>query len=156
MKWIGIAGITFGADFAAKRYLERTKKLTDEPEEYFGGRLLVRRYTNEGSLFEKLIGKPKIARHLSAAAFGAIVAGFLYNLGKPGRTLKKLGYSLMLGGGGSNFFDRCTRDGVTDYLSIAPKKYPWIRNIVFNLGDVAIFSGLFFTILGILFGKNKD
>lgn len=156
MKWLGIAGGTFAVDFAAKRYLERTRKLTDEPTEHLGGFLLVRRYTNEGSIFEKLVGKPKIARNLSAVAFGAILAGFLHILFKPGRTLVKLGYALMAGGGASNFFDRCTRDGVTDYLSIAPKKCSWVRNIVFNLGDVAIFSGLFFATLGILFGKNKD
>ena len=156
MKWPVIAAGTFGVDFAAKRYLERKMKITDEPIELLGGRVLIRRYTNEGSIFEKLVGKPKIARNLSAAAFGAIIAGFFYNIGKPGRKLKKLGYSLMLGGGGSNFFDRCTRDGVTDYLSISPKKYSWVRNIVFNLADVAIFAGLLFAVLGILFGKHDQ
>ncbi len=156
MKWLGLAAGVFGIDFAAKRYLERKMKITDEPKELLGGRILIRRYTNEGSIFEKLVGKPKIARNLSTAAFGAVAAGFLRNIGKPGRTLKKLGYSLMLGGGASNFFDRCTRDGVTDYLSVAPKKSGWVRNVVFNLGDVAIFSGLFFATLGILFGKHND
>ena len=156
LKWPCISAGTFAADYAAKRYLERTRKITDEPTEYLDGRILVRRYTNEGSIFEKLVGRPKLARNLSAVAFGAVLAGFLHNLFKPGRTLMKLGYALMLGGGASNFFDRCTRDGVTDYLSIAPKKHSWVRNVVFNLADVAIFSGLFFATLGILFGKNKD
>ena len=154
MKWLGIAGLTFGTDYAIKRYLERKRKVTDEPKELFEGKVLVRRHTNEGGAMDRLIGRPKLVRNLSAAAFGGIVGSFLHVVGKPGRTLQKLGLALMLGGGASNFYDRCTRDGVTDYLSVVPKKDSWVKNVIFNLADVAIFGGLFFTIIGILFGKK--
>lgn len=155
MKWLGIAGLVFGADFAAKRHLEKTRKITDEPREHFGGFVLVRRYTNPGGIMERFAGNPRIVRYLSAAAFGSVAWAFLRSLTKRGQSLKKFGLALMAGGGASNFYDRCTQDGVTDYLSVSPKRFPWVRNVVFNLADVAIFAGAFFTILGVLFGKKE-
>jgi len=65
---------------------------------------------------------------------------FGFVLAKKSRTtasrLARFGFSLLTGGSGSNLYDRYRRGYVVDYFTF--KKIP---RIVFNLGDLAIFTG---------------
>ena len=61
--------------------------------------------------------------------------------------LQKAGLSMMLGGAGSNAFERIKYGKVTDYIrfNVGTQKF---RNVVYNMGDFAVFAGTLFLILG--------
>jgi len=58
-------------------------------------------------------------------------------------------YSLLIGGGGSNIFDRLTSGRVTDFLNMGIGS---LRSGIFNFADVAILFG-FILLLSTLFKK---
>lgn len=72
-------------------------------------------------------------------AITSALAGILYCLlQQPGRTVQKLGVSLLIGGSLSNLYDRWARGYVVDYFSI---RLGWLKKVVLNLGDVFVFAG---------------
>ena len=54
-----------------------------------------------------------------------------------------IGYTLLLGGGISNFIDRMKKGSVTDYVRFPKFPVKKISELVFNLSDFGIFAGVF-------------
>ena len=67
------------------------------------------------------------------------------------RLLLKLGLSLLAGGALSNLADHLIRGYVVDYIYV-----PWkfLKKIIFNLADAAVFLGVLFCALSELFRKR--
>lgn len=111
------------------------------PIELFGGRVHIKRAHNPGLIMGILGKKQAVANALSITAMAAV---FVYTFS---RCLKgmafaaKIGWTLILGGGIANIYDRIKHKYVTDYVSfprIFPKK---IRKLIYNIGDFCVFTG---------------
>ena len=66
---------------------------------------------------------------------------------RQGKVYLRLAYSLILGGGFSNLYDRLTLGYVVDYFRFSKMPKP-IRKLVFNFADIAVFLGGFLVLLG--------
>jgi signal peptidase II len=64
-----------------------------------------------------------------------------------------IAYSLVLGGGISNIYDRLLYGSVVDFLNLG---IGGLRTGIFNVADMAIMTGLFLLLPTILRGKPKD
>lgn len=69
---------------------------------------------------------------------------------------KKLGLSLIVGGGISNVADRLRKGYVLDYFSLDLPGCKWLKNTIFNLGDVFIFVGTFLTVIAAIGKEGKQ
>jgi len=106
----------------------------------YNGNVILRKYHNEGMALQSLSRYPWTVRLLNGAAV-LMTGAFLRHLRrKKGFIGLKLGFSLILGGGLSNLFDRFTKGYVVDYFSI---KFPNkdLEKLVFNLADMFVFLG---------------
>jgi len=66
-----------------------------------------------------------------------------------------LGLSLLLGGGGSNLYDRITKGYVVDYFSFRTP-WRWLNRIVFNISDFCIFFGSIFVAIASLIKQYQS
>lgn len=125
-------------DLAVKKYIERHYSYTDE-KNILHGLVTVQRSSNRGAFLGILRNCGKVLKIatgvLIALLFIIYVLAFVMKRG--GR--EKLAYALILGGAVSNEYDRIKKGSVTDYFSI---NLPFIKRIVFNLGDFSIFTGI--------------
>ncbi len=60
-------------------------------------------------------------------------------------------FSLIIGGGGSNLYDRLLYGKVVDFMNMG---FPKLRTGIFNVADVAIMIGLFMLILAMLTNRG--
>ncbi|KAA0257311.1 signal peptidase II [Deferribacter autotrophicus] len=67
--------------------------------------------------------------------------------------LRKLSYSLILGGALGNFIDRLFIGKVVDFLDFYISSYHWPA---FNVADSSISIGIFFLILDMVINKKED
>ena len=151
--WFIAAAAAAGADLAAKHYIDR-EFTEDEKRETAGGKVVITKYENKGGALGLLGDRPDLLKAVSAAGLGSAAAHL--KDAQDGRRpwLVRLGLALITGGGISNVGERIARGKVTDYL-VFPKTPKFMNKIVFNLGDLAIFSGIFITLLGELFSKKR-
>ena len=140
------AGLICGLDQLIKHRIDAAPK--EELERpVAGGRFIVTRFHNDGAL----LGFLKEQKPLLDMLSGAAAAGLIYSLFKAvtGKAsfLKRLSLTLAAGGAASNMFDRAFHGRVTDYFRITflGKR---IRNIIFNISDIAIITGAFLEIPG--------
>lgn len=143
----------FGADCLIKQYIETNKMMNGE-EAVFGGRIVITRYHNKGAFLNFLDKKPNLILVLSSALLGMLLLGLAVLVPKKENGLLKWGMALLTAGALSNVCDRASKGYVVDYFSIRCKKLKQLQNIVFNIGDFAIFIGAFLTAAGALFKKN--
>lgn len=155
MIFLILIAAVFGVDYAVKKYVEEHKK-EGQKERILGGRILVHRMSNYGAAGSLLENKPKAVKWLSSIAMLLTGIQFFRELFKKGNAGVKLCYSLILGGGLSNLYDRIKKGAVTDYFSFCvPVKK--LRNLVFNISDMFILVGsavLF--VLQLKKGKPED
>lgn len=78
-----------------------------------------------------------IIKYIPLLISGIVFLFFSFLLPKK-RPFSKLSLSLILGGALSNLYDRFKRGYVVDYFSF---RYKVLEKIVFNLGDIFIFTG---------------
>lgn len=150
MGYATIAAGIFAGDFFMKKRME-DRLGEGEKREACGGKILLRKYHNNGAALNFMEKRPKVLKVFCGCLM--LTLGILWFLlwkkkENPGILL---GMSLILGGGASNLFDRLTKGHVIDYFSF---KTPWTRlnRIVFNLSDMFIFLG---SLLVVLFGVRK-
>ena len=139
MIYLIILVCVFLLDFAVKRKIEQEKTLGQE-EKIAGGAILVRKLHNYGVAGGKLKNQGIWIRRISGLLM-CLMGGHLISLIiRKGSSGMKLAYSLILGGGLSNFVDRCTKGYVTDYFSF---NVPWkkLKRLEFNLSDLFIILG---------------
>lgn len=111
-------------------------------------------YHNKGVALNFLQEHVKTVKIVTGTLIGLllVILGFL--IGRKKGFLCKLGLSLMVGGALSNFLDRMKNGDVFDYFSINHGRK--LKNIVFNIADVAVFLGGLILAIGEIFcSKNK-
>lgn len=141
--------VVFFGDFLLKKYIE-THMEPGKSREICGGRLLLRRYHNYGAALNFLEKRPGLVRNFCGMLLMALGVVWFLLLRKKDNPAVLLGISLLLGGGGSNLYDRIARGYVVDYFSF---RTPWKRlnQIVFNISDFCIFLG---AVLAAVAGKK--
>jgi len=154
LKWIlTVAGTSF-ADLAAKHYVHSSYKIGEE-KTAAQGNIVITRYENKGAMLGLLKDNQDVLKWLSAAGLGASAASLRSSVAHRRPWAEKLGMALLTGGAISNVGERTVRGCVTDYFRF-PKAPKTLSKIVFNLGDIAIFAGIFLSIAGDIHSKIKN
>ena len=139
------AGVFLG-DLWLKGWVE--KKISgDECRPLLSGKLILRKHHNRGAMLNAGQERHPLIAALSLTLTAAVVVFFLLSLGHRGNNILRVGLSLLLGGAFSNTYDRLRRRYVVDYLSFGVK-WPWLRDIIFNLSDFCIMIGALLAALG--------
>lgn len=127
------------SDLAIKSAIEEADP-KDFPKDLEGtkGFITLRRSHNYGLPMGALRDKPELVKLIPLAVLSAVAGVFLWLFPRKGHGPEKVGAALVLGGGLSNLYDRMKRGYVVDYFSVRVEK---LKEIVFNLGDIAIFLG---------------
>jgi len=153
LKYISTAIIIFTLDQCFKDCVENWSA-TRKQLPLAGRFLTLRKHHNRGlpmNIAEEHQGKIAKVSLITTIIMSIYFAYVLFSDGKP---LEKAGLSLEIGGAFSNTYDRLNRKYVVDYFSF---NYPeFLKKIVFNIGDIAIFVGAFLTLLSSLFTRKKD
>lgn len=134
-----VALTIFLGDLFSKKYMESHMKL-GEKREICKGRILLRRYHNYGAIFNLLEKRPQIVKIFCGGLLLVLGIFWVLLLRKRENPCLKLGLSFLLGGGGSNLYDRFSRGYVVDYFSFQTP-WKWLNRIVFNISDFFIFIG---------------
>jgi signal peptidase II len=143
MLYILIAIIIVASENQIKNYIDKNLK-DGEGQEILNGRIIISKYHNKGAFLNFMENKKEIVKTVSCIFLGLLLLLFTFMLPKKGNKLFKLGLSLVLGGAVSNVSDRFLRGYVVDYFSFNYKK---LKNIIFNLADIAIILGSFLIFL---------
>lgn len=131
-------------DLAVKNRIE--KRYTKDSYKYIlGGAVKIHRCENKGCFLGFMNKRSGIVRAVSLLITLFCALLFCVLLSKKGMNVKKAGLALVLGGAVSNEYDRIKKGSVTDYFSI---NLPFLKRIVFNLGDMSIFAGVILLVLG--------
>lgn len=143
--WALLAMAIFIIDLLIKNHIERMEIDGEQP--FFGGKLLLRRYHNQGAFLNVGERNRGLMAVLSLVLTLGITVLFLVTFTCKGSRLLKAGLVLLLGGAYSNTYDRLVRRYVVDYVSF-PVKNKKIRNIVFNISDFCIMIGALLMVIG--------
>lgn len=145
-----VAAAVFAGDFFLKRHIEAHIE-QGENRPICKGWVLLRKYHNRGAVLNFLDRRPGVVRNLCGGLLLLLGLAWFVLLRRKDNPGMLLGLSLLLGGGGSNFYDRLTKGYVVDYFSF---RMPWKRlsRIVFNISDFCIFLGSIFLAAG---GKGR-
>ena len=141
----------FLLDYNLKSYTN-SHRIQGTEDQYFGGRLILRNCHNGEGGFGLFKKNPKLGTEISAVVLICVAWEFVKTFFTKGFALMKLGLSLVLGAGASNFYDRITKGYVTDYFSLGVKNKK-VRNTVFNLSGMFIFAGAVIYVIGYLTSK---
>ena len=150
MIYIMIAVLIAFTEYLIKNYIE-AKIQKGEKYDILNGKITINKLYNKGAFLNLLENKKEIVKTISCTFLGLLLLLFAITLPKKGNKLMKLGLSLIVGGAISNVSDRCLRGYVVDYFSINSKRFKKLKNIVFNLADMAIFLGGLLVILSSIF-----
>ena len=139
MGYLCIVALIFAGELGIKNYVEN-KRNAGEEKEICKGRILLRKYHNNGACMNLGEKKSNVVAGLSLILTAALALVFLFTLTRHGNGWLKAGLSLLLGGAFSNTYDRLKRKYVVDYFSFGVKWAP-LRAIVFNISDFCILIG---------------
>lgn len=142
MHYLIIVLTVFFTDHTIKEKIEKAEPMIEK--ELAGGRVRLTRYHNEGAFHNLLEHKKQLLLALSGLLFGMLLLLAVCIWPKQGRKTAKLGLALLLGGAGSNLYDRIHRGYVVDYFYFCSGKR---RHLVYNISDFAIAIGSLLTAL---------
>jgi len=134
--------VSIGCDQATKRIA--THELRDVPSQSFLGDTFRLVYAENPGAFLGMGGtfSPQLRFWGFTVMVGTLLLGALGYLILRGRglpTLSAAGLALLIGGGGSNWYDRLVNDGrVVDFLNLGIGS---LRTGIFNVADIAIMAG---------------
>lgn len=148
MRYVLAAAGIFGLDAWLKQRMDQNLKPGVE-RPVLKGRVILRKYYNKGAALDALDRWPGVVKGVSAAVL-MLLCAFGLAFGKKEKGGFRLGFSMVIGGGASNLWDRWKLGHVVDYFSFQ-SRFPRIRRIVFNLSDMCIFLG---TLLMAVFHKK--
>lgn len=134
----------FTGELWIKNRIENTREMGEETP-LAGGRIIVRRYHNEGAFLNMGEKRRAVVAAVSVLLCVILSIFFLMTLTRAGNGLLKTGLSLLLGGSYSNTYDRLKRKYVVDYFSFGKKGKP--GKVVFNLSDFCILIGALLIVL---------
>lgn len=156
MTFLMIMAAVFAAEYAIKEYVN-TSRLQGTRKELPGGRVVLQNVHNKGTALGWLRLKREEHMELSAMVLGSVGGSFVSQLLHRGRFLKKLGLSLILGGGISNYAERRKCGYVTDYVGIKLKSGNLKnREIVFNLADAAVVLGTVLWVISLICPSHSE
>ena len=139
MKYLALIAAIFTGEYFLKDHMEQ-KLEAGKTKRILKGRILLRKYHNEGACLNLGEKQSRIVTAVSLFLTSALSFVFLFTLTKHGRGALKTGLSLLLGGAWSNTCDRLKRKYVVDYFSFNVKWKP-LRQIIFNISDFCILIG---------------
>ncbi len=120
------------------------------------GNILIHRFHNKGLPFGFLKKHGELVKLLPLSITSMLIGKLSVILPlKREKRIKKLAYAMMIGGAISNLVDRFFRGYVVDYFSFGKIKLKKFRNIIYNLGDVAVIAGCLLLALNRVFDKRK-
>jgi len=136
----------FQFDLAVKNEIEFNSKFKKE-QTFLNGLVGLKKFYNYGLAGGGFASHMPTIIKVSGIMILGSIGLFLKILTLPGRWLQKLGFTFLIGGALSNFYDRCKKGYVVDYISFhtAWKKF---NQLVFNLADFFIAIGMFLIVLG--------
>lgn len=140
----------FSMDLYLKNQIEQADQ-SEFPKTLLENRLILTRTHNKGMFMNLLDKHPLLTKVLPGGACLLVLCFYIPLLFEKGRLLLKLGLSLLAGGALSNLADHLIRGYVVDYIYV-----PWkfLKKIIFNLADAAVFLGVLFCALSELFRKR--
>lgn len=139
MIFAAMAAAVFFGDFFIKKFAQEHMG-KGKAKRICGGRILLHRYDNRGAALNFLEKRPRAVRNLCGGFLLAVGICWAFLLRRKDNPGVLLGLSLLLGGGGSNLYDRVTKGYVVDYFSFRTP-WKWLNRIVFNVSDFCIFAG---------------
>lgn len=110
---------------------------------------------NEGAFLSLGSNMNETVRYWVLAILPVVVLGYIfyYALTAPELTRwGQLAFGFILGGGGSNIYDRIMEGHVVDFMNMG---IGTLRTGIFNIADVAIMTGLFILIFNTLIGPKQ-
>ena len=136
----------FLTDAVVKRYIEN-HYAEGEKHAYAKNRIVTVKYHNHGAAFEFVKIDKKRLLVMQGGLLLAVIVVQKALMRRSGYWLAKAGMALLIGGGASNFYDRCKKGYVVDYfhINVGPKRF---RRIVYNISDICIFAGAALTVIG--------
>ncbi len=139
MKFAIVAATIFAGDTFLKIHLEKRLQWGRE-KEFCKGKILLCRHHNYGAALNFLEKQPNLVKGLCASLLLVLSGVWFFLRHKRENVRMLLGLSFLLGGGGSNLYDRLSRGYVVDYVRF---QTPWKRlnRSVFNVSDFFIFLG---------------
>ncbi len=150
MIWIGIVIGIVVIEWFLKAHFDKKLKF-GETIEIGKGKIILKKYYNKGAALDSFETYPKQLLLVTGGMIGVILYLWKKAIGMQGEYVRKIAFSLLLGGAISNLLDRLTKHYVVDYFSFSWKK---IRHIVFNIADFCIFIGSFLFLLASLKEKK--
>jgi signal peptidase II len=127
----------FLLDYTIKLRVVKNYK-SDTYRKILNDRLILRYSRNYGAILNLGEKRPAVIKMASLATLLSVLY-YLYDCIRHNYRAASLGLSLICAGGLSNTCDRLKRGFVVDYFSFNHRK---ISHIVFNLGDIFIFTGI--------------
>lgn len=153
MMGILLTGGIFLLDEKLKEHVDSTR-IQGTKKEILGGKLILRNCHNEGTAFGMVKLGREECQEMSAVALGAVLGEYFRQFVHGGSKVGRIGLSMILGGGLSNYVDRCRRGYVTDYVSFASKNKKF-QSMVFNLSDFCIMGGTVLWMISACFPGRK-
>ncbi len=139
------AGLICGLDQLIKHRIDQAPEHSLE-KPVAGGRFIINRFHNEGALLGFLKDQKPLLDMLSGAAAAGLIFSLFKAVTEKASFLKRLSLTLAAGGAASNMYDRAMHGRVTDYFRITFLGNR-MKNVIFNIGDIAIITGAFFEIV---------
>ncbi len=129
----------------------RGKAYEKHPVTCLGGKITITRWFNYGAMFGIFKYRLNFLRCIMSAGLSGLV--YMLFFGDYG-IVTNLGLSLAIGGAAGNTYERIRYGKVTDFIrfNAGPKRF---QEIIFNIGDFAVFSGIFLMCSGELIKKRK-
>ncbi len=138
MIYILIIFAVLAIDLTIKNHIEYNYPGKRKKDACFGF-ITIRNNKNTGGFLNFMDKKSLFVKLCAGVIIICCISYLIYLIVKNEGALKKLALAFILGGALSNEYDRIKKGSVTDYFSI---NLPFMRDIVFNLGDMSIFAGI--------------
>lgn len=142
-----VAGIV-AVDGCIKSYMEQHGKKANRTY----GKVSIRHCQNKGAMYSMGQNRPELVRKASFVINGGLAWKWITAMSEKKNVMQRIGYSMLLGGGISNLWDRWKRTYVVDYIHV---NMPYIKKLIFNLSDVCIVFGGIIVALSEMFGKKR-
>ena len=102
------------------------------------GRIVLHQHHNPGFPFGFLQKYGAMVRTVPLIVISVLGGALVCLIPQKGKTARKLGIAVIIGGALSNLCDRFTKHYVVDYFSF---QFGPLRRVIFNLGDLFVFLG---------------
>lgn len=149
MFYFSIIASIFLIDFFIKRMVDK-KLALGEKKTYLNGKIILQKYYNRGFALDKLEQYPKLVAYGSGFVCSLLFIKLCMLLFQKGNKVLKIAYAMIIGGAGSNIYDRFQKHYVIDYVGFGVK-WKALRKVVFNISDFFIILG---TLLLLVFQKR--